>query len=596
MADTPLPLELPPGMVVTESIFAASGRYVGGDKVRFYRNKPQKIGGNSKHFTTAYTGFARALLAWSDFSLNNFVMVGTNCKLEIYDSNGNKTNVTPLEDTGTLAADPITTTSGSTSVNIEHGSHGRIVGDVVVFDGATAVGGITIDGEYTVSTYVDGNNYTIEHSSAATGSATGGGSSVDYDYELTCGLVDATEGGGWGIGGWGEETWGTSRQNTTFVQYPRFWSLSKYGEDVIACPTNGTLYHWDATNQTSRAAAISNAPSNCQAAFVTDDRHVVALGAGGDPMKVQWPDQSDFTAWTPSSTNTAGSRTLQEGSRLMAGGVLQNRVALIWSDTAAYLWQYTGSDFVFDSRVAGNNCGLIGPNAFTVVGGVAYWMSRGNFYMYSGYVVDIPNADDINSFVDDNISDLQDVKTVCGYNQVFDEIWWWFVAEGEYEPSIYVAYNMKSKTWVKGTMSRSAFANQENRATEPLMTGVAEDDYVYVHETGLNEADGSAIAWSLEMAPFAISQGGQVMDVWHLEPDFETQVGDITLNLKTYHRSRVASLLDNETYTIAATDDIVDTDNVSGRYVSLTWSQEEVDGDFRFGISKLRIDQAGERG
>jgi len=598
MTDVPIPLKIAPGMVVTDSIFAVPGRYVDGDKVRFYRSKPQKIGGWEKYATTAYVGMARSIVSWADFAQNNFVQVGTHCKVFVYDSTGSQTDITPFDDTGTLGNDPFTTVISTTTVTVADTSHAREIGSTVHFSGAAAVGGITIDGEYLVTAVPDANSYEIEHSSAATSSATGGGASVAYSYELNCGLISASIGGGWGIGGWGEETWGTARTNTTFVQYPRIWIMDIYGEDIYTVASGrggGDIYIFDATNQTTRMLALTNAPSSNAAVFVTDDRHVIALGAGGSPMKVQWPDQDDATDWTPSATNTAGSRNLQVGSRLINGSVLQNRVNLIWSDSAVYLWQYTGSNFVFDSRLAGTDCGLIGPMAYCVVSGVAYWMSRGNFHMYSGYVQDIPNADDIREFVNTNISELQESKTFCGYNSMFKEIWWWFVtAAGNDEPSAYVVYDLKTQTWVKGTMARTAFANQENRAKEPLMTGAVEDDYVYTHETGVNDEDGAAISAYLTMAPFNIANGGQVVDVWHVEPDFETQVGDLTLQMLTYERRREASLLDDVSYTISTTDDLEDI-HVAGRFISFKLTSNSVDGDFRVGEPVLTISPAGGR-
>ena len=81
------PLQIQPGVVLTDSIFSQIGRWVDSDKVRFYRGRPQKIGGNTYN-DVQYTGVARALLAWSDFELNGLVLIGTHCKLQLIDSSG----------------------------------------------------------------------------------------------------------------------------------------------------------------------------------------------------------------------------------------------------------------------------------------------------------------------------------------------------------------------------------------------------------------------------------------------------------------------------------------------------------------------------
>lgn len=88
------------------------------------------------------------------------------------------------QSTGSLGTDPFSVASGDETVTVTHTSHGLEVGDVVKFEGATAGGGITVDGAYVVATVTDANTYTIEHSDSATSDdSTTGGSAVTYTYE-----------------------------------------------------------------------------------------------------------------------------------------------------------------------------------------------------------------------------------------------------------------------------------------------------------------------------------------------------------------------------------------------------------------------------
>ncbi len=87
----------------------------------------------------------------------------------------------------TINTNPIATTSGSPLVTITHTAHGADSTDTVTFSGATAVGGITISGEYRL-TKLTANTYTINHSSAATSTATGGGAAVDATYYKQLGV------------------------------------------------------------------------------------------------------------------------------------------------------------------------------------------------------------------------------------------------------------------------------------------------------------------------------------------------------------------------------------------------------------------------
>jgi hypothetical protein len=71
----------------------------------------------------------------------------------------------------------------------------------VTFSGATAVGGLTLNGEFRI-TYVNTNSYTITASSAASSSATGGGT-VTATYQLNVGQATFGYATGWGAGLWG---------------------------------------------------------------------------------------------------------------------------------------------------------------------------------------------------------------------------------------------------------------------------------------------------------------------------------------------------------------------------------------------------------
>jgi hypothetical protein len=98
---------------------------------------------------------------------------------------GDRVKLWGINSTVTLGADPITTVSGSAAVTIADTAHGFSEGDNIFFAGATAVGGITIAGAYQVAAVASANTFMILHSSAASGSATGGGSAVTLRAPMT---------------------------------------------------------------------------------------------------------------------------------------------------------------------------------------------------------------------------------------------------------------------------------------------------------------------------------------------------------------------------------------------------------------------------
>jgi len=590
-----IPLEYQPGIVKVDSAYSQPGRFIDGNNVRFVRNRAEKMKGFERLGEELMYGVCRAIHAWDDGAQSSYIAAGTNRKLYVADADGVLTDITPIRDSGTLT-DPFETTDGSSEVLVHDDAHGAQPGDTVIFSNAEeAVGGLTIDGSYLIEQVLDANTYTIDAGSPATSSATGGGS-VDYEYEVVGGNLNVVRGGGFGVGRFGEGTFGTERVTGSFLQFAHIWALKNYGNFLIGQSHGGSLYYWD-PNGAPRAAKIANSPEPNLYMFVTDTRHVIVLGAGGDPMKIQWPDQNDFTDWEPTDANDANSRVLQNGSRLIAGTQLTNTLNLIWSDTALYRAQYTGSEFVFDTAVIGDQCGLFGPNAFVTVSGMAFWMSGQDFHAYSGGgVTSIPNAEDVRQWVFELINrNPQNWKATCGYNPRFNEVWWHFVPEGELEPTHYVAVNVQNWTWVHGERTRTALTTQESLDQRPLGAAPVGDEQsrLYVHETGL-DADGEPMPWHLEYAPFDIAGGDQTLDLCGFIPDFERQAGTVDLTITTHDYPADEHPLETEQTEIPVKTGMVDI-WIGGRQVGFRMSGNALGSDFRLGKPRVEVKGAGLR-
>ena len=146
------------------------------------------------------------------------------------ESGGQYNDITPVLSTGTLATNPFATTNGSKLVTVTSSGHGLSAGTWVTFSGASAVGGLTLDGSFEAITVIDGNTYNIVSSTAASSTATGGGASVAYSYQIPAGGATFTTGNGWGAGTWsgivagGTNTgWGASASVGIGTQL-RLWS------------------------------------------------------------------------------------------------------------------------------------------------------------------------------------------------------------------------------------------------------------------------------------------------------------------------------------------------------------------------------------
>jgi len=595
-----VPLRIPPGIVKADSKTTAQGRWVDADKVRFVRGLPEKINGWEKTVDETYSGIVRGSTGYSLNNSDEIILFGTACDFYWLNSAGIN-EVTPWgygDEDQALAADPFGTTSGLATVDVTHTAHGiSEVGLKVSFSGATAVGGITIDGEYTVTSITDANTYVITHTSNATSTATGGGGSVLASYELECGNISTEFATGWGVGGWGEEGWGTPRAFSSTPDELRTWSISQYGEDAIVNPLNGTLYYLDASAGVARPTEISNAPENCRHSFVTEERYIFALGCTNvsgnqDNMTVRWPDIDDYTVWTPTDTNTANERRLQGGSKLLGGSALGRGLALVWSDATVFRFQFTGRSEIYASRKMGDNCGLIAPHAFAVKDEIAYWASKSEFHMYTGFVQSIPNQDDMRDDFFDNLNEAQREKIFVFFNPRYDEIWFCYPRGANIEPSHYWAFDIKSQTWFPGSLARTSFSERNSSDPNPVLFGT--DGYLYTHELGYSKnADGAAMEAFIELAPTEIANGNLTHDIMGYVPDMKRQVGDVSLELISYDHPR-DSQLDTETVTVEPTDDLVDL-RIAGRQIAAKWTSNSLDGDMRLGEFGFEIESGDQK-
>ena len=165
-------LQLRPGVNREGTSLANEGGWFECDKVRFRSGYPQKLGGWQPISGNTYQGVARSLWNWVTLRGYNLLGVGTNLKYYV-ESGGTYNDITPIRSTVTLT-NPFTTSAGSRTVTVTDMDHGAIAGDFVTFSGASAVGGITINGEYQIVSATT-NDYTITAATAASSSATGGG-------------------------------------------------------------------------------------------------------------------------------------------------------------------------------------------------------------------------------------------------------------------------------------------------------------------------------------------------------------------------------------------------------------------------------------
>lgn len=412
---------------------------------------------------------------------------------------------------------------------------------------------------------------------------------------------------GYGVGGYGLSGYGTARTDGSFViAPPLYWALDHFGKLLLAAPLNGKLYYFDPSAfpqmpaQPVVAAVPGFIPGVMNGMFVTEERIVICFGTdsnGAQDLMEFWAsaqgtfDNFDFTAiFGPNGTPSVVGR-LQNGRRIMAGVNLGAQMAILWTDTATYLLQYTGSTFAFNRRGVPET-GLVGPLAFVAVAGKAYWASNNSLFQYSSGIAKIPNSDNIIEWVLKQIRKEYTIKTLAFYNQRYDEVWFIWVVGSDTEPSVYAVFQRTIQEWYTGILVRTSAARLEGEDSRPILAGA--DGHLYLHDEGKND-NGQSMPWFMETSPVELPGGKGSMIVDGFIADMERQVGDIAYTLTSYDRTPATmTILDQEAQTLAPDEGYAEF-RLEGRHIKLRMEGTGLECDFRMGTPKVEFRSKGTR-
>jgi hypothetical protein len=427
-------------------------------------------------------------------------------------------------------------------VTVSHPGHGLITGDSVTISGAVAVATITPNGTFPI-TVLTADTYSYTFTSNANNNTTGGGTLVVAipQKPLPAGNIDGTGGAGYGTGTWST---GTYSSPSTVDYFPRTWSMAAWGQNLIANPRGGGIYTWT-NNTANRAIAVANAPSQVTYALVAPTRQLFALGCNAeasphafDPLIIRHSSVGNNTQWNTAASTTAREYRLPGGGRIVCGAVVGDNL-LIWTSEALFVGTFVGSlgqPWRFDK--VGDQCGIIGPNAFAINGQQAMWVGPNlQFYAYTlggqPILIPCPIQDDFA----DNMAPAQTDKITLSSVSFFDEVRIDYPdGRDGVENSRYLAahiptlLNSPENAWYRGVMARTAFVDTPP-SPNAFPIGVDPAGLIYWHEKG-QTANGGPISWFIETADNYLDPAltMQVRGIW---PDFKDQVGAIDVSIAT---------------------------------------------------------------
>ena len=297
---------------------------------------------------------------------------------------------------------------------------------------------------------------------------------------MVVGNENGSEGLGFGAGLYGEQDFGDARTSSSLVVDATTWSFDTFGQLLIALSrSDGKLMYWDpgATNQTTiKAAAISGAPTSNRAMVVSFQRHLFALGAGGNPKKVQWSDIEDYDDWTVTATNEAGDFLLDTNGEIVAGMKVQDKI-LVWTNQDVHLISWIGPPYIYNRVKTGDQCGAISPQSMAAMEGNAYWMGHSGFFMWDGYTRRLEC--DVNDYIFKDMADVQKSKIYAVTNKKFGEIWWFYCSTNSSEIDRYVIFSQKEGWWSIGQLDRTIMMDSDP-FKRPVAIGT--DKFMYEHE------------------------------------------------------------------------------------------------------------------
>ena len=399
--------------------------------------------------------------------------------------------------------------------------------------------------------------------------------------DLTAGDEHSTLETGYGYGNYGVGTYGTERSAFGSYSEANSWQIDNFGENLIACSyADGRLLEWT-LNVSNDAAVITNAPTNNLGVVVTEERFVFALGAGGNPRKVQWCDIEDNTDWTPTAANQSGDIELQTAGQIMQGIRTRGQV-LILTDIDAHTARYSGPPFVYGFQRVGTACGAISRMAAVDTDAGVFWMGQRGFFRFDGNVVQEMPCD-VFDHVFGELQDRNKSKTWAFNNSEFGEVWWFYQSDAQSdsgEIDKYVAYDYKENHWHIGSLSRTAGAPRGVFRNAFMVDSTD----VYHHEV----AGTGATGMFAETGPIQLGNGDNIMHVTQFVADERTK-GDVQLKFKTRFYPN-GDETEHGPFDPATPTGL----RLAGRQLKMRIEPDD-GADFRVGIVRVDAQQGGKR-
>ena len=440
--------------------------------------------------------------------------------------------------------------------------------------------------------------------------------------------------------------WGNAVEASTVTLEPALWSLSNFGQVLVATISNGKTFTWNAgvanrfttrastttlNFETAIATGVGNPTATRETLISPTTRHLIHFGTEstiGDPttqddMFIRFSNQEKINEYDILATNSAGSQRLQDGTKIMGALVAKENI-LVWTDNSLYTMKFVGAPFTFGFEQVGTNCGLIGKNAAIEIDGVAYWMSNNGFFAFDGTVNSLPCS--VEDYVFDDCDTTKGQQINAGINNLFTEVTWWYPSAGSDFNNRSVSLNYGQSNgqvpmgnWYTGVNTNSirtswidsliypkpyatAFKSNET-GTFPAVIGESGlgQTLFFEHEVGTDQInpDGTTTILTSFIQSFDFSLQNNQSEVFlamrRFIPNFKVLSGNanVTLSVTDYPATEnVATFL--SPFVINSSTTKVDT-RARGRYAAIKIENIGAGESWRFGTFQADLQPDGRR-
>ena len=443
--------------------------------------------------------------------------------------------------------------------------------------------------------------------------------------------------------------WGSAVEASGVTLEPGLWSLSNFGQVLVATVANGKTFTWNsgiAARLSTRASTLTTGfktaintttdvgnPTASRLTLISPTtRHLIHFGTETDigdtttqdNMFIRFSDQEAINNYTIQATNTAGSQRLQDGTKIV-GSIVAKENILVWTDNALYTMKFVGAPFTFGFEQVGTNCGLIGKNAAIEIDGVAYWMSNNGFFAYDGTVNSLSCS--VEDYVYNDFDTTKGQQVYAGINNLYTEVVWYYPTANSEFNNRYVVHNygegkdIPMGNWYTGTNSNSIRTTwldsliypkpyataYDSTATGTFpsvigSTGLGQTVY-FEHETGTDQINPNGTTTTLtsfiQSYDFALNTqegpGQFMMSMGKFLPDFKTLVNEVDVTiLVTDYPQTISVDTALSPFTVDSTTTFVSTRS-RGRYASLKIENTDSGENWRYGTFRAEVKQDGQR-